>query len=62
MKPESGALLLIEGVVARIGGQRAAVDLDDLADDPVHELAVVRGHHERALVTLEEILKPDQAF
>ena len=40
----------------------AAVDLDDLADDAVHELAVVRGHHQRALETLQEGLEPDQAF
>ena len=56
------ALLLVEFVVAGIGRQRAAVDLDDLGDDAVHELAVVRGHHQRALVALEELLEPDQAF
>jgi hypothetical protein len=49
------ALLLVEAVVARIGGERTAIDLDDLADDPVHELAVVRGHHQRALEAFEEI-------
>ena len=43
------ALLLVEIVVAGIGRQRAAVDLDDLGDDAVHELAVVRGHQQRAL-------------
>ena len=56
------ALLLVEFVIARIGGQRAAVDLDDLGDDAVHELAVVRGHQQRAVVALEELLEPDQAF
>ena len=56
------ALLLVEFVVARIGGERAAVDLDDLVDDAVHELAVVRGHQQRALVAFEELLQPDQAF
>jgi hypothetical protein len=56
------ALLLVELVVARIGGERAAVDLDDLVDDAVHELAVVRGHQQRALVALQELLQPDQAF
>ena len=56
------ALLLVEFVVAGIGRQRAAVDLDDLGDDAVHELAVVRGHQQRALVALEELLQPDQAF
>ena len=56
------ALLLVEIEVARIGDERTAVDLDDLADDAVHELAVVRGHQQRALVVLEKGLQPDQAF
>ena len=56
------ALLLVELVVARIGRQRAAIDLDHLVDDAVHELAVVRGHQQRALVALEELLQPDQAL
>ena len=38
------ALLLVEFVVAAVGGERAAIDLDDLGDDAVHELAIVRGH------------------
>src|SRR3712207_7289538 len=38
---------------------RSAVDLGDLADDAVHEVAVVRGHQERALPSLEERLEPD---
>ena len=54
------ALLLVEVVVARVGGELAAVDLDDLGDDAVHELAIVRGHQQRALVALEELLEPDQ--
>src|SRR5262249_58210315 len=52
------ALLLVELVVARVGRERAAIDLDHLADDAVHELAVVRGHHERALIAFEELLQP----
>ena len=55
-------LNLVEVEVARIGDQRAAVDLDDLADDAVHELAIVAGHQQRPLVVLEEGLQPDQAF
>ena len=55
-------LLLVEFVVAGIGRQRPAVDLDDLADDAVHEGAVVRGHQQRALVALQELLQPDQAL
>ena len=43
------ALALVEVVVARVGDQLAAVDLDDLRDHAVQELAVVRGHHQRAL-------------
>ena len=56
------ALLLVELVVARIGRQRAAIDLDHLGNDAVHELAVVRGHQQRALITPEELLQPDQAL
>ena len=56
------ALLAVELVVAGIGGQRAAVDLDDLADDAVHELAVVRGHQDGAVIALQEGLQPDQAL
>jgi hypothetical protein len=56
------ALLLIKLVVARIGGQRTAVDLHHLGDDTIHEFAVVRGHQQQALIALEEFLKPDQAF
>ena len=56
------ALLLVEFVVAGVRDQRAAVDLDHLGDDAVHELAVMRGHQQRALVALQEMLEPDQAF
>lgn len=55
-------LLLVEFIVAGIGRQRARIDLDDLGDDTVHELAVVRGHQQRALVAFQEFLQPDQAF
>ena len=54
------ALALVEIVVARVAGQHAAVDLDDAPDDAVHELAIVRGHQQRALVRLEEALQPDE--
>ncbi len=36
-----------------------AVDLGDLADHAVHELAVVRGHEQRAGKRLQEALEPD---
>ena len=42
------ALALVEVVVAGVDGDLAAVDLGDLRDDAVHELAVVRGHQQRA--------------
>ena len=41
-------LLLVEVVVAGVDGDLAAVDLGDPGDDAVHELAVVRGHQQRA--------------
>src|SRR3984885_12494441 len=56
------ALLFIELVIAGISGQRAAIDLHDLGDDAVHELAIVRGHQQRALIAFQELLQPDQAF
>jgi hypothetical protein len=33
-----------------------------ISNDAVHELAVVRGHQQPALVSLEECLQPDEAF
>ena len=56
------ALLVVEIEIARIGDQRAGVDLHHLADDAVHERAVVRGHQQGAVIALEEGLQPDQAF
>ncbi len=56
------ALRLVEFVVAAIGSQRATVDLHHLGDDAVHELAVMRGHQQRAIIALEEGFQPDQAF
>ena len=56
------ALLLVEFVIAGIGRQRPAVDLHHLVDDAVHELAVVRGHQQRAFIAFQELLQPDQAF
>jgi hypothetical protein len=55
---EHGPLTLVEVVVAREGRELAAVDLDDLGHEPVHELAVVRGHHDRALEALQELFEP----
>ena len=56
------ALLGVEIVVARIGGEAAAVDLQDLADDAGHERPIVRRHEQGAVVALEKGLEPDQAF
>ncbi len=52
------ALALVELVVARVGDQLAAVDLDDLRDRAVQELAIVRRHHQRAREVGEESLEP----
>src|SRR5213076_644612 len=49
---------LVEIVVAAVRAQLAAVDLDDLAGDTVHDLAVVAGHHDRAGVVAQEALEP----
>ena len=56
------ALLLVELVAARVCRQRPAIDLHHLGDDAVHELAVVRGHQQCALIALEEFLHPDEAL
>ena len=56
------ALALVEVVVAGVDGDLAAVDLGDAVDDPVHEVAVVRRHEERAGKRLEEGLEPDDRF
>ncbi len=56
------ALLLVEFVVARVRRQRAAIDLHHLGDDAVHELAVVRGHQQRAFIALEKFLQPDETL
>ena len=55
-------LLLVELVIAGIGRKRAAVDLDHLVDDAVDELAIMRSHQQRAFVSLQKLLQPDQAF
>ena len=54
-----GALALVEVVVARVHRDLAAVDLGDLRDDAVHEVAVVAGHQQRRGLRLEERLEPD---
>ena len=33
-----------------------------LRDDAVHELAIVRGHQQRAGIALQELLQPDDGF
>ena len=53
------ALAFVEIVVAGVDGDLAAVDLGDFGHDPVHELAIVRGHQQRAGVALEKVLEPD---
>ena len=57
-----GALALVEIVVAGVGDDLAGIDLGDLGDDAVHELAVVRGHQQRARKGLEKLLQPDDGF
>ncbi len=54
-----GPLRLVEVVVSGIGRELAAVDLDDLRDDPVHEFAIMRSYDQRALEAAEELLEPD---
>ena len=54
-----GALALVEVVVAGVAGDFAAVDLGNLSDDAVHEVAIVRGHEQRAASRLKERLEPE---
>ena len=53
------ALALVEIVVARVHRDLAVVDLGDLRDDAVHELAVVRRHEQRAGSRFQEAFEPD---
>ena len=53
------SLPLVEVVVAGVARDLAAVDLGDLGDDAVHEIAVVRRHQERTGPRLEESLEPE---
>ncbi|OPZ57390.1 MAG: hypothetical protein BWY87_01642 [Deltaproteobacteria bacterium ADurb.Bin510] len=54
------ALALVEVVVAAIGRDGLVRDLDDAVDRAVHEVAVVAGHEQRALVFgREPVLEPD---
>jgi len=43
-----GPLALVELVVPRVHRNLAIIDLGNARDDAVHELAVMRGHEERA--------------
>ena len=54
-----GPFALVEVVVARIGRNLAAVDLCNLRDDAVHELAVVRCHQQPAGSRFQKLLEPD---
>ena len=53
------ALADVEVVVAAVGDDVAVVDLDDLRDHAVHEVAVVRGHEDGGGGVAEEALQPD---
>ena len=54
-----GALALVEVVVARVRDDFTRIDFRDSRDNPVHELAVVRGHEKGAWERLEKLLQPD---
>jgi hypothetical protein len=55
----NGALAFVEVVIARIGGDLAAIDFRDAGHGPVQELAIVRGHQQRAGLGLEKRFEPD---
>ncbi len=53
-------LPLVEIVVAAVGGDGPVGHLDDAGDDPVHEIAVMAGHEERAVELVgQPLLQPD---
>ncbi len=54
LRVEERALPDVKFVISRENRQLAAVDLDDLVDDAVHELAIVGRHDERAVVRFQE--------
>ena len=47
------------GVVARVGLELPLVDVDDLVDDGVEKLAVVRDEEQRAGIAREPVLEPE---
>src|SRR5262249_6484320 len=50
---------LVEVVVAGVRADVAAVDLDDLADDAVHDVAVVARHHGGARIIAQPRFEPE---
>ena len=59
MKLGDRALLQVEIEVARVRREVAAIDLDDLRHEAIEKLAIVGGHHERALEVAQEVLEPE---
>jgi len=54
------ALLKVFVIAAPVADQPALADFDNAADDLVEELAVVRNDEDRARITLEIFLEPEQ--
>ncbi len=57
-----GALALERVVAARIERQLAAIEVEDVIDDVVEEIALVADDHDRRGIRLEEILEPQHRF
>jgi hypothetical protein len=47
-------------VIARVHGEAVGCEVGDRRHHPVQEVAVVRDHHDRAVVAAEEVLEPGQ--
>ncbi len=57
-----GTLLLERGVVSRIEGEPAILDMGHVRDAAVEELAVVRHHQQRASICSEPALQPHNSI
>ena len=58
----NGAFPLVEIVITGVGDDFTRIDFRDLRDDAVHELAIVRGHQQRARIVFQKLFQPNDGF
>src|SRR5690242_18020640 len=57
-----GALLLEQGIAAAVKRELAAIEMKDLIDRRLEQIAIMADHYERARIIRKMILKPQCAF